>query len=305
MAASVPFALAPALVGAGVVDLINYEDRAGQNIYSAAIKGLPYTFQGRESSVVTLLGAVCDKAGASSWNDIFFITVGQDAASNNITRDLLTHYGEITLQNVRDNAQQDYIGLEVRNAQVSTQIYLCLRKTISASVSKRLVTKTNNFFYKDTPDGPSFLKTLIDIYLLQTKGTRTQLRLAISKASQVIVECGYDIDVFNTTMDAYVQQLASSGETTQDMFAHLSQAYKLVLDKSFKNYITAKVDAHDDHICWITAQELMSLTKNKFDKLMHDKLWMTADSEAKLVTLTIHLEEENNQLRKRLNGKQP
>jgi hypothetical protein len=305
MAAIVPFALAPALVGAQQGDPIDYSTRAGQNLFTAAVKPLPYIFEGRESSVVTLLQAVRDKSAASGWNDIFSITIGQDAAGNDIVRELLTHYGEVTLTNVRENALTDYIGLEVRNAQISTQIYQCLRESISAAVSERLVTETENYFFGETPDGPALLKTLIDIYLLQTKGTPTQLRLAISQAPQKIVECGYDIDSFNTTIDAYVQQLASSGETTQDMFAHLSQAYKLVPDKNFKNYITAKVDAHDDRSQLITARELMSLAKNKFDELTHDKIWMTADSEAKLVTLTIHLEEENNQLRKRLGNNKP
>ena len=58
MAANAPFALAPALVGAG--QPIDYLTRAGQALYTAATAALPYKFEGKNFSVITLLQAVRD-----------------------------------------------------------------------------------------------------------------------------------------------------------------------------------------------------------------------------------------------------
>ena len=129
----VQFALAPALVG--IEQPMDYSTRAGQNLYASAIAELPYCFTGREASLPAFLQAIRDRSTQAGWNNIFSITIGQDNAGNNINRDLLIQYGEITLENVRNDATNDYIGQPVRNAQVSHQIYQCLKKSISDNVA--------------------------------------------------------------------------------------------------------------------------------------------------------------------------
>ena len=307
MAAQIPFALAPALVGAQNNELIDYSTRAGQSLYHQAIQPLPYTFKGRESSIVTLLQAVCDRSATSGWSNILSITVGQDANGNDINRDLLTHYGEITLAQVRTNAEQDYIGLQVRNAQISAQIYQCLRNSISPEVSERMVTESSKYFISEAPDGPSFLMTLIEIYLIQTKGTPTQLRLELAKAPQLIVDKNYDIDAFNTIIDAHVQKLSANGEKTEDLFAHLTRAYKKVPDKAFAAYMRKKIDDHNDGTTPLTANTLMAFAKKKYEEITADHEWILDDSNQKLVALTAQLEQvrlDNHQFRNQLRAQQ-
>ena len=107
-AAAVPFALAPALVGAN--QPLDYSGCAGQSLYANATAQLPYVFNGKESSLPAFLQAIQDRSAESGWEDIFQITIGNDAQGNPILRHLLTHYGEITLENVREDAAIDYIG---------------------------------------------------------------------------------------------------------------------------------------------------------------------------------------------------
>ena len=114
---AVAFALAPALAGGAAP--IDYTTQAGQAMYSQATEKLPYLFRGKESSLPTFLQALRNRADAAGWEDIFTITIGADGAGNAINRNLLTQYGEITLTHVRDNAAADYIGQQVRNAQIS------------------------------------------------------------------------------------------------------------------------------------------------------------------------------------------
>mmetsp|Transcript_89540 Transcript_89540/g.175255 ORF Transcript_89540/g.175255 Transcript_89540/m.175255 type:complete len:518 (+) Transcript_89540:268-1821(+) len=288
-----PFALAPALVGAAAGQPIDYSTRAGQALYKEAVAPLPYIFQGKDSSIITLLQSVRDRASSCGWNDIFIITIGQDADGNNIDKDLLTQFGEITLTNVRANATMDYIGMQVRNAQISAQIYQCLKASISSTVSERMTTEAPKFFFDDFPDGPSFLMTLIDIYLIQTKGTPNQIRLELAKAPSTIIEQNYDIDAFNVIINAYVQKLASGGNVSEDLFAHLTKAYKKVPDKAFAAYMRSKIDSHNDGTSVITSNELMAFAKTKYEELKSEGEWMLEDTEQKLVALTAQLEQIN------------
>lgn len=306
MAALPPFALAPALIGG--IDPIDYSTRAGQTLYNAAIAKLPYTFEGKASSLPAFLQAIRDRATSSGWLDIMQIGIGQEAAGNNILRNLLTQYGEITIEQVRNNAMLDYANLPVRNRQVSHQIYQCLRASVNDDVSERLVTETAAFYIGEEPDGPLLLMTLINVYFIKTNATPTQIRLKISDASLLIAELEYDIDKFNTTLNSYVQQLASShGEHTEDLLAHLCKAYRLVPDAEFKTYILQRIDAHNDGTRVLTPLQLMDGAKGKYDTLNELHLWRASETNNDhLVALTAQLEmmdHNNEKLQDKLKAK--
>lgn len=283
-----PFALAPALVGNQ--QPIDYSTRAGQSLYAQATEKLPYVYEGKKSSIQALLQAVRDRSASAGWSDIFDISIGQDAAGAPIFRNLLTQHGEITIDQVRANAQTDYIGQPNRNAQVSQQIYQCLRKSISQEVSDRLVTEEASFYFDDTPDGPSLLATIIKIFSIHTSATNTQLRLKIAEAYLFIAELEYNVDTFNAEIEAYVQKLAANGETTEDLFAHLTRAYRAIPDKEFHSYITARIDAHNDQTATLTPKQLMNKAKSKYDELVESSTYMQEDETTKkLVALTAQL----------------
>jgi len=107
-----PFALAPALAGAD--QPIDYSSRAGQTLYAQATAELPYTFEGKSSSLPAFLQAIRECADATGCDDIFAINIGQDVNSNDIQKNLLTQYCEITIENVHQKAQVDYIGQQNR-----------------------------------------------------------------------------------------------------------------------------------------------------------------------------------------------
>ena len=103
----IPFTLDPALVGAE--HPIDYSTQAGQSLYIYATKELPYIF-GKDNSIPDLLQAVRDLSNESRWSNIFNISVGFSAPNTTIFRNLLTHYGKITLDHVCANAIANYIG---------------------------------------------------------------------------------------------------------------------------------------------------------------------------------------------------
>ena len=150
---------------------------------------------------------------------------------------------------------------------------------------------------------------IIDIYLIQTRGTPTQLRLDIAKAFKLIVKLDYHIDGFNNNIQAIVQKLATNGETTQDLFAHLTKAYKKVPDKAFFQYITGKINSHNDGTEVLTANQLMEFAKNKYEELVAENEWMMGDeTEQQLIALTAQLEQvklNNDHLRCEIRKQKP
>ena len=302
-----PFALTPAL--AGGQEPINYNNRTGQSLYSQATNTLTYLFTGKDSSLPAFLQAIRDRSDAAGWDDIFQITIDVAADGAEIQRNLLTHYGEINLDQVRENATEDYIGLPVRNAQISHQIYQALRKSVSTDVNERMVTESAKFYINGHPDGPSFLKTMIDIYFVKTNATTTTIRLKIADTHLIIAEHEFNIDSFNTELNAYVQQLAANGNQTEDLFAHLTRAYRTVPDKQFHAYIMVQINSHNDGTNEIDATQLMDRAKTKYDELKEANTWMQKDeTEQQLVALTAQLQQvqsKNRQLQKKLKGDKP
>ena len=199
-----------------------------------------------KSSLPTFLEAIRDRSTQNGWSDIFTIKIGNDANNQLIERNLLTQYGEITLAQIRTDAANDYIGQPIHNAQVSQQIYQCLKKSITDDVAKRMVTESENYLVNNIPDGPSFLMTLIQVFFIKKEAQPTQLCLRIADAHLLITEHEYNIDSFNNALNMYVQQLEANGQSTEDLFAHLTKAYQLVPDKRFNHYITNRIDQHND-----------------------------------------------------------
>jgi len=213
-AAAQPFALAPALIGQD--QPWDYSTRIGQNLYHSATEPLPYIFEGKTSSLAAFLQAIRARSDQFGWQDIFDITIGQDENGNDVFRDLLTRYGEISLQNVQDDAA-GYIGQNVRNAQVSHQIFICLTRSISKEVADRMVTEGNKYMVDDTPDGPSYLMTLIQTFFVKTEAEPTQLRLYIAESYLHIAEKEYNVDSFNADLSSYVQKLHLTTDELMDV----------------------------------------------------------------------------------------
>ena len=220
------------------------------------------------------LQAIRDRAAQFGWEDIFQITIGNDAAGNALTRDLLTQYGEITLENVRNDAALDYIGQQVRNAQALHQIYLCLKESFNNDVTECMVTESDNYHVDGTADGQIFLMTLIQMFFIRTEAEPSQIRLSVADAYNLIQELEYNIDTFNTMINAYVRKLSANGHTTKDLFTHLTRAYKVVPYKGFKQYITICIDQHNNHTNRLTPTELMQAAKSKYDEMVKAGEWM-------------------------------
>ena len=194
---------------------------------------------------------------------------------------------------VRTNATTDYIGMPNRNAQISLQIHTCLTKSITPEVAEVMVNEKDKFMFGTTPDGPSYLMALIEACVVKTKATATQLRLKIASATALMEEAEFNITAFDHNIKSLINDLSAHGERTEDLFAHLTKAFKAVPDTEFHAYISSKIDAHNDGSEPMTADQLMDKAKNKCEEMEEAKVWSPKPSKeaAQLVTLTAQLQQ--------------
>ena len=126
MAAQVPnFALAPALVGADVLD---YTTSAGIKIYKAACDPLPHLFDCSPAGMKVFLSDLHDRAMTTGWDDILGIPT--DPNDPTVLADLCESYGLVTIQQVRAHAAT-YVNAQSRAAQNSMQLYQCIMATLT------------------------------------------------------------------------------------------------------------------------------------------------------------------------------
>ena len=76
-----------------------------------AISPLEEKFDGEADNLAVFLASVCDRARQFKWHCL--ITVAID---DGMTRNLLTHYGQVSLENTRAHAAT-YVNMPMRDAQ--------------------------------------------------------------------------------------------------------------------------------------------------------------------------------------------
>ena len=157
---------------------------------------------------------------------------------------------------------------------------------------------------QDTADGPSFLMVLIQVFFVQTKAQPSLLQIKISQAYLMVAEHAYNIDSFSTEINAYVQKLATNGEATKDLFAHLTKAYKAVPDKYFHQYIVTHINEHNNCTRRMMETKFMNIAKSKYGELVDEGTQLEKDNtEKQLVALTAQLEQielKNKKLQQKL-----
>ena len=176
MAAQVPnFALAPALVGADVID---YSTAAGAKIYKAACDPLPHLFDCSPASLKVFLADIRDRAITTGWQDILEIPTDPDDEA--VLTDLCESYGLISLEQVRAHAAT-YVNAEVRAAQNSMQLYQCIMASLTAEGKAKVDLHRADYAVGFQHSGACLLKVVISLSYIDTNATTSFIRDSLSR----------------------------------------------------------------------------------------------------------------------------
>jgi hypothetical protein len=283
-AVPVPFALAPALLGNNIID---YSTAAGVKLYGKATERLKDLYDGNEADLGLFLQQVKTRADVFGWNHV--LAVPPDLANPDETLDLIQHYGELTLEQVRAFAET-YVNNQSRAAQDDAQLYQCLRKSLMKEAETNIVLFQEDYTIGERTCGLALLKVIVREAYVDTNATILHIREQLNSLDMHIVKLGYDIEKFNSKVKTYQRGLAARGAITSDLLSNLFKAYKAVSDSEFVDYIKYQETKYDDGET-ITPERLMHLALNKYKMRLEKGLWNapTGDQE-KIIALEAQLE---------------
>jgi hypothetical protein len=292
-----PFALTPALA---TQDVIDYRTPQGAKLYKSITTPLDAKFDGSAQKLILFMDELRHKADQCGWNDLL-LNVSDQHPITPTNRNLLIHHRLITIDNVRAHAIT-YIGTQSRVAQDSHMMYVFLNDSLTEGAKARMASEHANYDINGVSDGPSYLKTLLDTYFVETIATNFLLRQKLQALPTALKRCKYDVGDFNKHVNDLLSDLYSGGETTTDMMVNLFTAYLSVKDQAFHTYIAHKKEQYDEGTSQLTPVSLMSLARTKYNLLTTQEVWMKKSiEEENLVALNAQLKKTKAKMAKLAN----
>ncbi len=178
------------------------------------------------------------------WDNILNIPVDM-AVQAGPTHLLLTHYGQVMLQQVKDHAAT-YINTQTRVAQNKLLLYTCLAMSIAPETKAKAMIFHQDYHEGQTPIGAAYLKILIWEANVDTRSTIMHIQAKLSALNSYILTIRCDITKFNTYIKDLIDSLTARGKMTNNLLANLFKAYKAVSDQEFISYICKKEDKYKE-----------------------------------------------------------
>jgi hypothetical protein len=242
------------------------------------------------------------KAEKYNWNSQGLLTFGP----RNLN--LLTQYGEITMEQVKQAAEA-YQPLVDRRAQNSAMLFSCVMDSITTEVFAKV--NTNPTRYRITVpavaaeqgrpaqpeytvnDGVCFLKAIIDDTYANTATNTALARRNLANLRDYIKTIpDQNITTFHQYVKENLQELEAANETTTDLLVNLFAAYREVKDLRFTGYVQPIQDRHYDGREPQNANglTLMTTVENYYKGMVKDGIWMKrVDEQETIIALKAQL----------------
>jgi hypothetical protein len=162
-------------------------------------------------------------------------------------------------------------------------------------------------------DGPSLLKTIIQLTYIDTRATTAHIRDTLVSADIQLQNLKGNIEEFNNWVRGQVARLNARGEECADLLTYLFKAYTAAPDQVFKDYIRDRKDEYEDDRVNMTAEELMWLAENKYKNRQQNNTWAQASEDhtdivalqATVNSLSKALKEKRDNKKNKTPGKTP
>ena len=124
-------------------------------LYNKAISLLEEKFDGETDNLAVFLASVRDRARRFNWQRL--ITVPIDDVT---TRNILTHYGQVSLENTRTHAAT-YVNTPTRDAQDNDMFYYFLADSLTNEFCTTVLLYADMYTVTNVPVASSLLKQII------------------------------------------------------------------------------------------------------------------------------------------------
>lgn len=217
------FALNPAQALAGVMDMGNPDDK---KLYYKGVAPLMRSedlYECEANSMMSFLSTLQDRATMYGWNDpnngILQIPV-DPAVLVPVTDNLIASYGIIKLPRIRA-FEETYIATQVRAAQATTMLYMCLMNSLTQDAKKMIMVWREQYTVHGIESGNLLLKVIIRESHLDSNATTAVIRAQLGKLNEYMPLVNSNIKAFNQHVQILLATLAARGETSNDLLVNL------------------------------------------------------------------------------------
>ena len=253
--------------------VLDLKDEKDATHYAKATEPLNYNYEGDSKKLWMFLHQIAARVDDFGWKST--IEVKDD---DGISRNLLTNYGQITMENVKEKALT-YQGKNNRDAQVSEMLYIC----VSSSLSKKFMAKmkhfSQDFMFEGKGDGICFIKSIIGYLRADTYASLGRTLISFNECDNYMRSVNSDVITFNRHIKVQMKSLAAFGQTylsDKELIFYLFRGYEASACQTFADFICEKKNAYEDGRENLSAETLMSIAENKFKSMPNMKQFRSA-----------------------------
>ena len=233
--------------------VLDYDDpntgATATKLYNKAISPLEEKFDGEADNLAVFLASVRDRARRFNWQCL--ITVPIDDGT---TRNILTHYGQVSLENTRAHATT-YVNMPTRDAQDNDMFYYFLADSLTNEFRTTVLLYSEVYTVTNVPVASSLLKQIIILMRVDNPASTMHIREMLIESKCKLLLLKGNITEFNQWVRKQMGQLHAWEQEAVDPLYYLWKAYKAAPDEEFVTYIKDLKSQCDDGRATFTAED--------------------------------------------------
>ena len=203
--------------------------------------------------------SIRDRAHRFNWQ--WLITVPIDDGT---TRNLLTHYGQVSLDNTRTHALT-YVNTHTRDAQDNDMFYYFLADLLTTDFRTNVLLYADVYTMANVPVASTLLKQIIILTRVDNPASTMHIREMLIESKSKLLQLKGNITEFNQWVRKQMGHLHAREQEAVDLLYYLWKAYKVAPDDEFMVYIKDLKSQCDDGRATFMVEDLMVLAKNKYE----------------------------------------
>ena len=176
--------------------------------------------------------------------------------NNGTTWNLLTHYGQVSLDNTRAHAAT-YVNTPTRDAQDNDMFYYFLADSLTNEFHTTVLLYAEIYTVTNVPVALSLLKQLIILNRVDNTASTMHIREMLIESKWKLLPLKGNITEFNQWVRKQMGRLHAQEQEAVDLLYYLWKAYKAAPDKEFIVYIKDLKSQSDDGRATYTVEDLM------------------------------------------------
>ena len=277
------FALGPGCSHA----VLNFDDpntgAMATKLYNKAISPLEGKFDGEADNLAVFLASIRDRACRFNWQ--WLITMPIDDGT---TRNLLTHYGQVSLENTGAHAMT-YVNTPTRDAQDNDMFYYFLTDSLTNDFCTTVLLYADVYTVANVPEASALLKQIIILTRVDNLTSTMHIREMLIESKSKLLLLKGNITEFNQWVRKQMGRLHAREQEAVDHLYYLWKAYKAAPDDEFVVYIKDLKSQCDNGRAMFMVEDLMVWAENKYEARLLDEenTWgKPTEDQEKIVVMT-------------------